>query len=124
MLSAAFSSRSSTSPQDGQTWVRTDRLLATRCIQRLPSGSTPTTVLAGVLCGNRDHLTPGACCLGLKDGAKRCPASIGDALGEVVVPDHIRNPQIFHIDHVILLQQRECGLVMKVAPLPLHRLMR
>src|SRR5215469_17472205 len=41
MVLAAFSSRSNTSPQDGQTWVRTDRLVATRCVQRLPSGNTP-----------------------------------------------------------------------------------
>jgi hypothetical protein len=26
---------------DVEAWVRTDRLLATRCVQRLPSGSTP-----------------------------------------------------------------------------------
>jgi hypothetical protein len=32
-------------PTGRQTWVRTDRLLATRCGQRLPSGNIPNTPL-------------------------------------------------------------------------------
>jgi hypothetical protein len=60
--------------------------------------------------------------LACEDGAKRCPAGITDALGQVVVPYHIRNQHIFEIDHVILLQQGQCGLVVKVASLLLHRL--
>jgi hypothetical protein len=43
-----------------RTWVRTDRLVATRCVQRTaaPSGQHPTTVLAGVRGRDRNHLTP------------------------------------------------------------------
>src|SRR5262249_14861229 len=78
-----------------------------------------TAVLAGIRWRDCNHLTPGAYCLGLQDGAKRCPARIADALGEVVIPHHIRNPHIFKIDHVVLAQQGERGLVMEVATLAL-----
>jgi hypothetical protein len=72
-------------------------------------GQHATAVLAGVLGRNRDHLTPGACCLGFKDGPKRCPAGIADALGKVSVAHQIADLQIFEIDHVVLPQQRERG---------------
>src|SRR5258707_4448814 len=50
MFFAAFSSRSMTSPQDGQIWVRTERLFWTRSPQPLQSwlvhaGGTATTHL-------------------------------------------------------------------------------
>ena len=86
-----------------------------------PIGEHPATVLAGVLGRNRDHLTPGACCLGLKDGPELCPAGIADAFGKVVVPDHVGDPHIFEVDGVVLPQQRERGLMVKVTPVPCVR---
>ncbi len=47
---------------------------------------TAATVLARVVCGNRDHPTPGACCLGVEDGPELCPARVGDGLGQMAVP--------------------------------------
>ena len=73
--SAAFSSRSITSPQEGQTWVRTPR----DSWARAPHSAT---VLRGIGGWHGDHSTPGACCLGFEDGAERRPARIADALGE------------------------------------------
>src|SRR5215472_10580822 len=106
MVTAAFSSRSRTSPQDGQTWVRTDRLFAPRCLQRLPAGTTPLQswlvywlVSAGRHCA---HLTPGACCRGVQDGAQRCPAGSAAALGQVAVSDQRADLQVFELDHVVL----------------------
>jgi hypothetical protein len=79
-----------------------------------PVGQHPTTVLAGVLCGrDRDHLTPGACCLGLKNGTKRCPAGIADALGEVGAAHQVADLQLFERDHVVLPQQRQRRRVVK-----------
>jgi hypothetical protein len=116
--------------------VRTDRLFATRCTQTAaPIGQHAAAILAGVGGRDREHLTPGARCtlhaarctlhaaLAFEDGPKRCPARIADALGLVVVTDQIRNPHIFNIDYVVLLQQRQRALMLKVPPLALHRLM-
>src|SRR5215469_16480290 len=88
-----------------------------------PIGQHATTVLAGVRRRDRDHLTPGACCLGAEDGAKRCPARIADAFGKEVVAHHIRNPQVFEIDRVEPAQQGKRGLVVEVASLLLDMLM-
>jgi hypothetical protein len=41
MFFAAFSSRSSTSPQDGQTWVRTDSLKSSCVVDVLLVGLVP-----------------------------------------------------------------------------------
>jgi hypothetical protein len=41
LFCSAFASRSMTRPHDAQTWVRTDRLVGTRCRQRFPSANTP-----------------------------------------------------------------------------------
>jgi hypothetical protein len=126
MFSAAFSSRSMTSLQDGQMWVRTDRLVATRCGQGLPSGigQHPTAVLAGVRRRDRDHLTPGACCLGFQEGAQRRPAGSADARGEMAVAHQVADPQLFERDHVVLPQQRQRARVVEVPSLPLHLLVR
>jgi hypothetical protein len=85
--------------------------------------STATTVLAGIVGGNGDHSAASVCCFAAQDGAELCPAGIRDALGQVRVADHIRHPQIFERDHVVRSQQGECGLVMEIGALPLHRLM-
>jgi hypothetical protein len=64
-------------------------------------------------------LLPSVCCFESKDGEERTPASIGDALGEVVIPEHVGRLQRFVIDGVVLLHQRERRLVVEVLPLAL-----
>ena len=49
--------------------------------------------------------------------------SISDALGEVMVPDHIADLQLFVIDHIVLAHNSERCLVMKVLPLAAYPLM-
>jgi hypothetical protein len=100
--------------------VRTDRLFATRCVQRPPSANTPLQSWLVEACGNRDHLTPGACCFAREDGPKRGPAYVVDARGEGVVADL----HVFERDRVVLAQQGKRRLVLEVAPLPLHLLVR
>src|SRR5262249_21233031 len=67
--------------------------------------------------------TPGACCLGFKDGTKCCPASITDAFGQVAVAYHVGDPQIFQINRVVGTEKYQCGLVVKVGALPADVLM-
>src|SRR5215469_12192046 len=62
----------------------------------------------------------GGCCFAFEDGPERRPPGITEALGEVVVPDPVGEPQVFHIDGVILMQRREGSLVVKVPSLPPH----
>ena len=115
MFSAAFSSRSITSPQEGQTWVRTERLFGTRSPQPEQSWL--------VYCGrHRSHSLPGPCCLVCEDAPEVRPPGITDAFGEVAVPEHVANLQIFQIDHVVLPEQGERGLMVEVAPLTPHLL--
>src|SRR5215469_11836319 len=101
MLSAAFSSRSSTSSQDGQTWVRTDRLLATRSRQRLPSGNTPNTLRQAWLvywAGTAITHLPASAALHvrmLRNAAQAAPVGIADALGQVVVAHQVADLQVF-----------------------------
>jgi hypothetical protein len=67
-------------------------------------------------------LTPGPCCLGLEGSAELLPVGITDALGEMVIPHQVSDPQVFSIGHVVGPEKGERRLVMKVAPLPLHLL--
>ena len=102
---AAFSSRSSTSPQAGQTWVRTLSDLG-------HARPTAATILAGVGGRHGDDPTPGACCLGFEDGAELRPTRIEMLLAEVTVPYHVGDPQIFEVNRVVLAQAasvRSCG---------------
>src|SRR5258708_11860664 len=80
-------------------------------------------VVAGECRRNRDHLTPGPCCLGFKDAPERCPARIADAFGEVGVPDQIADLQVFQIDHIVLAHQAKRRLMVEITPLPLDLLM-
>jgi hypothetical protein len=41
----------------------------------------------------------------------------------VTIPDHVADPQVFNVDHVVLPQQDERGLVVEVTPLALNLLM-
>ena len=52
------------------------------------------------------------------------PSPHRDALGEVVIPHHVGDPQIFEGDGVVVAYQMERGLVVEVGALALHRLMR
>ena len=107
MFLAAFASLSSTSSQDAQTWVRTLKLLGTR-------PPTAAAVLRGVSGWHGDDPTPGACCHGFEDGAESRPARIADAPGEVVIPYHAGDPQVFQIDRVVGSEQGERRLVVEV----------
>jgi hypothetical protein len=73
---------------------------------------------------DRDDSLTGACRLEGKDAQECRPARIGDALGEVVIPDHIADLQAFVIDRVVLTSQRQRGLVAKVLALTTRHLMR
>jgi hypothetical protein len=59
----------------------------------------PRTPLAGERRRHGDYPLPGTCCLESKDGEKRAPPRIADALGEMVILDHIGHLQAFMIDH-------------------------
>jgi hypothetical protein len=59
-----------------------------------------------------------------KDGQERAPPGVGDRLRQVVIPDHIGNPQVFVIDHIVRLDELARFLVVKVAPLSCDVLMR
>src|SRR5262249_14756247 len=84
---------------------------------------TAATVLAGELGRNRHHSPTGPFCLVCEDGTERCPPGIADALGEVMVPDHIADLQIFQVDRVVRAHQGEGRLVVEVAPLALDLLL-
>jgi len=47
-----------------------------------------------------------------------------DALGKVMIPDHIADLQVLVIDHIIGAHECERRLVMKVLPLAAHLQMR
>jgi len=66
------------------------------------SFATAATILAGIVGRNRKHLTPGACCLGFEDATELAPRRITDALGEVFVPYHIGDLQIFEVDGIVV----------------------
>ncbi len=75
---------------------------------------TAATVLAGIGGWHGDNPTPGACCRGFEDGTELRPTRIADALGEVVIPYHVGDPQVFEIDRVVLAQQCQRGFVMEI----------
>jgi hypothetical protein len=52
------------------------------------------------------------------------PSRILDALGEVVILDHVADLQVFVTDHISGAHKRERRLVMKVLSLAAHPLMR
>lgn len=55
---------------------------------------------------------------------ERIPARIADALDLLMVPRHIRGPQILAIDRVVLAHQHQSRLLMEVGSLASHRPMR
>src|SRR5262249_9789915 len=85
-------------------------------------GQDARAVLAGERGWYRHHSTASVCCFALEQAPKRRPAGIADALGQMGVADQVGHPQVFERDHVVAPQQRERGLVMGVAALPLYLL--
>jgi hypothetical protein len=71
-----------------------------------------------------DYPAPSVYCFGGKDDEERAPPRITDRLGEVVILDHIRDPQVLVIDCVVGSHERERGLVMKVGSLAAYDQMR
>ena len=63
------------------------------------------------------HSLPGSYRLEREDGQKHTPPSIADALGQVVVPHHVGDPQVFVIDYVVRLDQLAGVSVMEVTAL-------
>ncbi len=76
---------------------------------------TAATLLAGVVRRHRDHSPASPCCLACEDGAELAPTGIADALGEMGIAHHVADLQIFQIDGVIVTEQLQRGLVLKVA---------
>jgi hypothetical protein len=66
----------------------------------------------------------GACCLVGEGAQERCPPCILDALGEMVVPDHIGDLQVLVINRVVGSDQCQRRLMMEVLPLAPHLLVR
>jgi hypothetical protein len=86
--------------------------------------ATARTSLAGECRTDRHHPPTGACCLESEDAQERRPPCIADALGEMVVSEHIADLQVFMKDHIVGADQCERRLVVKVLPLATHFLMR
>jgi hypothetical protein len=63
------------------------------------------------------HSLPGSYRLESEDGQKRAPPSIADALGQVVVPHHVGELQVFVRDYVVRLDQLAGCSVMEVTAL-------
>src|SRR5258708_837049 len=84
---------------------------------------TATTVLAGVLCGDRYYPLAGPYCLACEDATEPRPAGIADALSQVVIPQHIGDLQIFQVNRVVLAQQGQRGLVVVIGALAFDVLM-
>ena len=70
-----------------------------------------------------DHLPTGARCLEGKNGQKPRPACVVNALGEMMVLDHVGRLQILIIDRVIDADQSQRRLVVKILALAAHLLM-
>src|SRR5262249_52668512 len=66
---------------------------------------TARTVLTGVGGWHGDDSPAGAVCRVREDGPELRPASVRDGLGQVVIADHVGDPQVFRIDHVIRAQE-------------------
>jgi hypothetical protein len=52
---------------------------------------------------DRVHSLPGACSLESEDDEERLLPGVRDALRQRVVLHHVGNPQVFMIDHIVLL---------------------
>jgi hypothetical protein len=66
---------------------------------------------------HRLHSLPGSSRLESEDGPTRTPTNNADALGQMVVPHHAGDPQVFVIDYVVRLDERTGFSVMEVTAL-------
>ena len=113
MLRAALWSRCRLVPQSGHACQRTDKPLCTSTPQPeqawlVYAGGTATTVFPAAA----------ACCrFARQDAQERTPARIADALGQVIVLDHVGRLQVFVIDRVVLPEQLQGEFVMEILPL-------
>ena len=64
-----------------------------RLLYDFPTG---VTFLRSVTRVYFDHLMTGSCSLAFKNVEKRAPTSIRDALGKMMVLDHVRDLKIFY----------------------------
>jgi amphi-Trp domain-containing protein len=83
---------------------------------------TAATVLGGIGGWHGDDATASVCCFAFEDGPELCPAGITDALGQVVVLDHVGHLQVFKIDDLVVAHQLERRFMLEVAPLPVDLL--
>src|SRR5690242_15284508 len=90
-------------PTDRQTFPRQD--------------ATARTSLAGERRIDRFHSLPGSSRLESEDAQELRPPPVADALGEVVILDHVGRLQIFMCNGVVDARQRAGFLVVKVSSL-------
>ena len=86
--------------------------------------ATARTGLTGERRVYRLHSLPGARSLESKDGEKLSPARIADALGQMVIPHQVGNPQVFMVDDIVGVDELVGLLVVEVTPLPCDMEMR
>ena len=67
--------------------------------------------------------SPGPYCLGAEDVQELRPPGIADALGEVVILDHVGRLQSLMIDRIVGTYQLKRRLMTEISPLALHFLM-
>src|SRR5262245_31389718 len=75
------------------------------------------TPLAGERRINRCHSSTGACCLVSEDDQECAPPRVLDAFGEVMILEHVGRLHVLMIDRIVLLDERQRRLVVKVSPL-------
>jgi hypothetical protein len=86
--------------------------------------ATARTSLAGERGIHRNHSLPSIRSFESEDGHERTPPRILDGLSEMMVLDHVADPQVFMVDRVILAHERERRLVVEVLSLVVDALMR
>src|SRR5215469_614768 len=80
--------------------------------------ATAAAILAGERGWHGDNSFASVHCFAFEDGPERCPPRIRDALGEMFVPYHVGDPQLFEIEGIVGSEHIECGLRVKVGALP------
>ena len=114
---AALWSRCRLVPHSGQECQRTDKPFWTTSPQ-------PLHRLRGIGGIDGDYPATSACCLVRQDDEERAPPRVTDGLRQMVMLHHVGRLEIFVIDHIIGAYEGERRLVVKVAPLASHRLVR
>jgi hypothetical protein len=67
-----------------------------------------------------DHFSPSLFRFEEQDHYELAPARVTDALGQMMVPDHSPDGQIFDFDALVLIDQLSRFFEMKIASLPFH----